>query len=225
MVHKYAVLIVDDHPLISEAYKSALQHLSCNNEFLEFKIDVANNCGLAYDKIKEASENKGIDLFFLDIRLPSSIENKILSGEDLGVKIRELLPNSKIIISTTFNDNYRIHTLFKNVNPDGFLIKDDITPEELITAIETVINEPPYYSKTVTKLLRKQVSNTFLLDKIDRQLLYELSIGTKMKDLPSILPLSIAGIEKRKRNLKEIFDIKELDDRNLILKARDKGFI
>jgi len=225
MVQKHTILIIDDHPLISDAYKSALIHVSSINKLLEFKIDMANNCESALQKIKEASKKKGIDIIFLDIRLPSYTDCKILSGEDLGIEIRELLPNTKIIISTTFNDNYRIHSIFKSVNPDGFLIKNDITPEELITAIQAVIDGVPYFSITVIKLLRKQVSSNLLLDKIDRQLLYELSIGTKMKELPNVIPLSIAGIEKRKRHLKEIFNIDRQDDRDLILKAKEKGFI
>ena len=225
MMKKYTVLIIDDHPLISEAYKSALLYVSSIDKTLKFSIDIVNNCELAYKKIKEASKKNGIDIFFLDIRLPPSRDDEIFSGEDLGVKIRQLLPASKIIISTTFNDNYRIHSIIKSINPDSFLIKNDITPEELVTAIQAVITDPPYYSKTVIKLLRNQVSNDFLLDKIDRQLLYELSIGSKMRDLPNIIPLSIAGIEKRKRHLKEIFNIESQDDRDLISKAKEKGFI
>jgi hypothetical protein len=46
-----------------------------------------------------------------------------------------------------------------------------------------------------------------------------------MKDLPKILPLSIAGIEKRKRNLKVIFDVEGQDDKALIMVAKEKGFI
>ena len=75
------------------------------------------------------------------------------------------------------------------------------------------------------KLLRKQISSDYLLDKIDRQLLHELSIGTKMKDLPDVLPMSIAGIERRKRQLKEMFNVEDCEDRELILKAKEMGFI
>ena len=64
-----------------------------------------------------------------------------------------------------------------------------------------------------------------LLDKIDREIIYELSIGTKTKDLPTILPLTIAGIEKRKRNLKTIFNVSKLADKYLIIKARERGFL
>jgi len=223
---KYAVLIIDDHPLITEAYKTAFNFYSKQNEDVIFTIQTAMNCDSAFELINEfSSKEKRLHIVFLDIKLPPSKNGKILSGEDLGIKIKKLLPDTKIVISTTFNDNYRIQSIFKSLDPDGFLIKNDITPKDLLETIETILFDPPYYSKTVVKLLRKQVTNDFLLDSIDRKILHELSIGTRMKDLPDILPLSIAGIEKRKRNLKLIFNINSPDDKELLLIAREKGFI
>jgi len=223
---KYNALIIDDHPLIADAYKSAFNYIAQENKEVSFEIELAVDCDSAYTIIKShASEERKIDIVFLDISLPPSKDGTILSGEDLGLKINKLLPGTKIIVSTTFNDNYRVHSIFKSINPDGFLVKNDITPQELVQAIKDVLNDPPYYSKTITKLLRNQVSNEFLLDDIDRRILYELSIGTKTKALPVVVPLSIAGIEKRKRLLKITFDINGTDDRDLILAAREKGFI
>jgi len=225
MKTNYSVLIIDDHPLISNAYESAFEHISATDKNYNFIIDIVDNCDDAIHKINIASKKEGIDIIFLDIRLPPSSDGKILSGEDLGILINDLLPNARIIVSTTFNDNFRVNSILKSVNPDGFLIKNDITTQELITAIKTVIQTPPYYSKSVLISLRKQVSNDFLLDKIDRQLLFELSVGTKMTELPDILMMSLRGLHKRKEHLKEIFDIKGREDRDLILVAKEKGFI
>ncbi|MFY0629510.1 MAG: response regulator transcription factor [Flavobacteriaceae bacterium] len=222
----YNVLLIDDHPLISEAYKSAFNYISKDDSRYSFTIEMAHNCDTARDQIESyVGKEEQLDIVFLDISLPPSEDGKILSGEDLGLKLNKELPDTKIIISTTFNDNYRIHSIFRNINPDGFLIKNDITSQELVSAILTVLEDPPYYSKTVMKLLRKQVSSEFLLDNIDRKILFELSIGTKMRDLPDIVHLSIQGVEKRKRHLKQIFDIKSPDDKELILVAKEKGFI
>ena len=174
-------------------------------------------------KLRVNSET--LDLIFLDINLPPSKKLNILSGEDLGIKINELLPNSKIIISTTYNDNYRLYGIFKNVNPDGLLIKSDITSNGLVKAIEKVIKRPPYYSESVLQLIRQQASVGYVLDSVDRQMLYELSIGTKMKDLPMIIPLSIGALEKRKRKIKEVFEITGKEDRDLMIIAKEKGFI
>ncbi len=221
----YNVLIVDDHPIIADAYKSAFDFISSENENVEFDISIVNNCDDAIEEINKVAKTNGIDIVFLDISLPPSSDGKFLSGEDIGVKIRQVLPTCKIIIATTFNDNYRIQVILKNVNPDGFLIKNDVNKNELVTSIQSILADTPYYSRSVLELFRKQSSSDYKLDKIDRQLLYEMSIGTKMKDLPSIIPMSMTGLEKRKKQLKVLFEVKENDDRELILKAKEKGFI
>ena len=225
MVKTHNVLIIDDHPLISDSYKDAFLDVSTKDEQIEFSIDIANNCDIADEKIKIASLGDGLDIVFLDIRLPPSSDKKILSGEDLGIKIRKMIPGAKIIIATTFNDNYRIHSIYESINPDGFLIKNDITDKDVVMAIKAVIIDNPYYSTTVVKLMRKHMSNSFRIDSYDRQMLYQLSIGTKMKDLPGIIHLSMAAIEKRKRILKEHFNIEGQEDKVLIAIAKEKGFI
>jgi len=169
--------------------------------------------------------NDSWDLVFLDIRLPASKDRRILSGEDLGEMIRENHPLAKIIVATTFNDNYRIQNIFKSLNPEGFLIKNDLDPKELVSAIIKIMQGGVHYSQTVSNLMRIKMHRNINIDKKDRQILFELSLGTKMKDLPNIVPLSIAGIEKRKRILKEIFDVEDQGDKALILKARELGFI
>jgi len=221
----YNVLLIDDHPIIADAYKSAFEFINAENEAVEFDIKIVTNCDDAIIAIEQASKKEGLDIVFLDISLPPSSDGKYLSGEDIGIRIKQVLPKCKIIVATTFNDNYRIQVILRTVNPDGFLIKNDINKDELVTSIKTIMDKAPYYSKSVLELFRKQASIDYQLDKIDRQLLYEMSIGTKMKDLPNIIPMSMAGLEKRKKQLKELFKVEDNDDRELILKAKEKGFI
>jgi DNA-binding NarL/FixJ family response regulator len=219
-------IIIDDHPLLIEAYRNSLMDIEAANATLNFTISEANSCDTALELLDRIqSTGQHIDLVFLDIKIPESQDGTHLSGEDIGLEIRDRFPNSKIIIATTFNNNYRIHTIFKSINPDGFLIKGDISTGILLPAILEVLKDPPFYSKSVLKSLRKSISHDFLLDKWDRMILYELSQGIKMKELPEILPFSIAAIEKRKRHIKLLFDIEEADDRQLLLKARELGFI
>ena len=223
---KYTILIIEDHPLISEAYKQAFKTIEDSDEALFFEILETKNCETAYTAInKHKNNNKKIDIVFLDIMLTQSKDAKIVSGEDLGVIIREALPETKIIVSTFLNNNYRIHNIIKNINPEGFLIKNDVNSKSLVDAINRIMINPPYYSKTVVEILRKNVSSKIMLDDIDRKILYELSIGSKMKELPDVIPLSKAGIEKRKRVLYSVFNIKENSDRQLIIKAKSSGFI
>lgn len=222
----FKVLIVNNHPLIYQAYKTALTQYTRKQNNVLFCIEIAVNSDEAITFLTNFhKDKKKIDFIFLDIGLPPSKNGKLLSGEDLGIKIRALIPESKIVVSTSFDNNYRIHSIFKSINPEVFLINKDVTSNVLNQAIDVVINDPPFYSKTVLKLLRNQVTNDFLLDDLDRRILYELSMGAKMKELPEIMPLSMAAIEKRKRQLNEIFNVKNQEIRELILVAKKKGFI
>ncbi|WP_223810331.1 response regulator [Psychroflexus gondwanensis] len=222
----YSVLIVDDHPLIAEAYESAFNKVSDQDPNLNFIISKSIDCDSAIEYIEKFIQGEStLNIVVLDIRIPPSADGKMLSGEDLGIYINKVSPDTKIVVSTTLNDNYRVHNILKTINPDGFLIKNDINAQELTHAIRSTIIDPPYYSKSVIRLLRKQVSTDYLLDRIDRKLLYEISIGTRTKDLPDILPLSIAGIEKRKRQLKQTFNTETDEDKELIMKAKEKGFL
>mgnify|MGYP001823734176 FL=1 len=225
MTGKYKVLIVDDHPIICDSYKDAFAEVNKEFENLHIQIEVALDCDAAREKIRNNWVEKGYDLVFLDIRLPASRDRKLVSGEDLGELIREVQPQAKIIVATTFNDNFRMLNIFKSLNPEGFLIKNDLDTKELTTAISHVIQGKPYYSSTVAGLFRKQMSQSMNVDKIDRLMLYELSMGTRMKEMPKVVPLSMAGIEKRKRILKQKFDVEDQGDKALILKAREMGFI
>ncbi|MCV6629271.1 MAG: response regulator [Flavobacteriaceae bacterium] len=224
MTHKVRVLIVDDHPMIVEGYKNALLHSKSSDRIQQ--IDTAFNCDNALLLIEEAAtKNQNYEVLFLDISLPASKDGKILSGEDLGIKAKEISPNSRIIILTMLNDNFRLNSILKNVDPDGFLIKTDVTSDELVTAFETVLHRPPYYSSTISSLLRKQITNDFVLDDINRQILHQISIGTKVKDIPNFVDSSIASVERRKRQLKKLFKVEKDDDRALIEKAKERGFV
>jgi DNA-binding NarL/FixJ family response regulator len=208
-------LIIDDHPIIVNAIKMAMSH----------NIAAAHDCEAADIKLKAAKRESSLDLVVLDISLPISKNCKFLSGEDIGINIRESFPEAKLIVMTSHSDNHILYNIFKSLNPDGFLIKSDIDNQDLIKALKDVIDGIPYYTKTVTRLIRSHMASQIVLDKIDREILYHLSTGTKMKDLPDIVNLSLAGIERRKRNLRDVFDTQKKDDKALIERAKEKGFV
>jgi len=213
------VLIIEDHPIIVNVYSEELKRIQNRTNFC-FNIDSANSCDEALSKV-----NKTTNIVFLDITLPRSKDERFLSGEDLGIYLREKFKKIKIIVITALSDNSRLNSIFKSIDPDGFLIKSDLTSKILNNAIENVIEGSPYYTKTVLKLLRKISTNDFTIDSLDRKLLFELSKGAKMKELPGVLMLSIAALERRKRILKERFNVEGKGDRQLIREAEIKGFI
>lgn len=220
----FNVVLVDDHPVFTKVLHDTLIDVG-NQELLTFNIVEAYSCTDAVAILNRVSALYRIDYIFLDINLPPSPENQMISGEDIGLKIRNEHPGTKIIIVTTYNDPYRIHNILHNINPDGFMIKNDLKPDELMSNIRHIIKEPPYYSATVQQVLRSYISNDSPIDKIDRRLLYELSLGATLSDMEGTLPLSRSAIVKRKNRLRLYFNVQSRDDRELIRKAKDKGFI
>ncbi|HLT53663.1 MAG TPA: response regulator [Flavobacteriaceae bacterium] len=218
------ILMIDDHPMIIEGYQNTLLFTKKENQ--DLKIDIANNCDEAISLMEASVEKeRPYNLLFVDISLPPSKDGLFNSGEDLATHARTLLPNAKIIILTMFNESYRIHNIIKTINPEGFLIKSDLTSSELASAFQAVLTNPPFYSGTVSSYLRKGATSDIVIDDKNRKILYLLSQGVKTKSLASLLDMSQSAVEKRKKQLKEVFSVDDGEDETLLLKAKKHGFI
>jgi len=217
------ILMVDDHPMILDGYKNIL--IKSNGEKKNLLIDFAFTCEEAFNKIQFSLNTFPYNLIYLDVSLPPANKLKILCGEDLGIKIREISPQTKIIIMTMYSENMRIYNLMKNIQPEGLLIKTDVNPMEFISSFEKVISGNLYYSQTINEMLRNQFLNELVLDPIDRSILFHISKGVKTKDLAGIVHLSLPAIEKRKRNIKEAIGVKQGGDLVLVDKAKELGFL
>ena len=215
------ILIVDDHPFIIQAYKNALDKYSLQG--YEFDVTQANNCKSGYENIVDAK--KPFDVAFFDISMPEYAEKGIYSGEDLASLIKTEMPDCKVILLTMHTELLKINNIIKNINPNGLIIKNDLTFDELIFAFDKIINNESYYSQTVIKLVGQAQYNNIELDAFDKQILFHLSKGVKTKDLPQYIPLSLSAIEKRKLNIREILEVKGGSDIDLINEAKTKGVI
>ena len=215
------ILIVDDHPFIIQAYKNALDKYSLQG--YEFDVTQANNCKSGYENIIDSK--KPFDVAFFDISMPEYAEKGIYSGEDLATLMKKEMPGCKVILLTMHTELLKINNIIKNINPNGLIIKNDLTFDELIFAFDKIINNESYYSQTVIKLVGQAKYNDIELDAFDKQILFHLSKGVKTKDLPQYIPLSLSAIEKRKLNIREILEVKGGSDIDLINEAKTKGVI
>lgn len=224
MKKKLKILIVDDHPMIVEAYKNILASADLDYNFV---IHTAEDCDTAISKIENAAKRLPYDLLFLDIKIPPSVHGEIISGEDLAIYAKKVLPDAKIAVLTMFNENHRIHNILKTVNPDGLLIKNDLSSSEFIIAFNAIMHNPPYYSSTVTRYFRNQSANfgESLLDDINRKIIFHLSKGVKTKNLINYVNLSLSSIEKRKTQIKSLLELEKANDEDLISEAKKRGFI
>lgn len=215
------ILIVDDHPFIIQAYKNALEKYS--QQGYEFEVIQANNCKSGYENIVESKIP--FNVAFFDISMPEYAEKGIYSGEDLAVLMKSEMPSCKVILLTMHDELLKINNIIKNINPNGLIIKNDLTFDELIFAFDKIINNESYYSQTVIKLVGQAKYNDIELDAFDKQILFHLSKEVKTKDLPQYIPLSLSAIEKRKLNIREILEVNGESDIDLINEAKTKGVI
>lgn len=215
--------MVDDHPIIIEGYMNVLMATKAENQ--ELNIDTANNCDMAEIMISRAAKDQHYDICFFDISLPPSRDGRYTSGEDLAKLAQKVMPKTKIIILTMFNESFRIHNIIREINPDGFLIKSDLTSMELADAFQHIIKSPPYYSSTVHNYVKQTLTNEIYVDDINRKILYLLSQGIKTKSLLDHISLSMSAIEKRKKQLKLLFSVEDGKDETLLLNAKEKGFL
>jgi DNA-binding NarL/FixJ family response regulator len=222
----FKILLVDDHPMILEAYKSILSSLEMSADY-RFIIHTADNCDSGIKKIEYASNKRHYDILFLDINLPPSLDGEIISGEGLAGYAREMLPKARIVILTMFNEYDRLHNILNTVSPDGLLVKNDVTLKEFLVAFDVIMNNPPYYSATVKKYFGNKLGNQEeqLLDEINRKILYHLSKGIKTKNLTNYINLSLSAIEKRKTQIRGLFELEKANDEKLIEEAKSRGFV
>lgn len=219
------VLMVDDHKMTLVGYSSALDKFNKQSNEYQFFVTHSTTIDAAVKELDGKFNYQPLHLIFLDIQLPKDSNNQFQSGEDLGILIRKRFPQTKIIIITTFDNNLLIQNLLESINPEGLIIKSDLIPDNFMEAVLDVMEDPPYYSKSVIKFLRKQHGFKFHLDRLDRLIIYYISIGKQTKDLPNYVPLSLPGIERRKKRLKEIFEVEDGNDIHLITRAREEGFL
>lgn len=218
------ILMTDDHPMIIEGYQNTL--ITTKKASQNLIIDIATNCDESLVLInKSLSLGEPYSIYFFDISMPPSSDGTIKSGEDLAMFVRKKSPKSKIVMLTMFDEPYRIHSIINNINPEGFLIKSDLTSRELASAFQAVLNNPPFYSGTVNQIIRKTRFSNLEVDEVNHRILYLISRGIKNKDIAKEMELSLSSIEKKKKLLKEIFKVEEGDEKTLIEKARGYGFI
>ncbi len=222
MNKKINILLVDDHPLIIEAYTNSIKLFEEKNHKYSIYIDSASCCDSSLNYLK----NKTYDAVFLDVRIPSSTDRRFKSGEDIALFINKSFPETKTVMITGHYDPFTLGDILQKVNPFGLLLKGDVDQKVIVETLKSLINDSPYYSSSILKLLRKNLSSNIILDKKDKQLLMGISDGKRTSDLIKIMPLSKGGLEKRKRQLKSIFGLSICDDDNeLINSAKEKGFL
>ena len=116
------VLCVEDDRFIGEMYVRSLKKAGYDVTWM-----VDGNDGLV------AARNQTFDLIILDLMLPEQRGDQILDA--LRSDGTDLVPNSKILIMTNFEQDDRAKAEVTG-RVDGYRIKADITPRKLLEVIQ-----------------------------------------------------------------------------------------
>ena len=121
------ILCVEDDRFIGEMYVRSLQKAGYDVTWV-----VDGNDGLV------VARNQNFDLIILDLMLPEQRGDQILDA--LRNNNVDLVPNSKILIMTNFEqDEASRKSVISRV--DGYLIKADITPRNLIEVVKQMSSD------------------------------------------------------------------------------------
>lgn len=138
-------VVVDDQRLVYEGFQSMLNMvdgLSCEGVF---------ESGDAFMKAWEEGAVEA-DVILMDIRMPGT------NGIMTTAWLKEVSPNAKVLMLTTFNDrSYIIDAMRAGAN--GYILKD-VPFDKLVEAIRSVHEQGAYLLDTVTRSLIDFVRET-----------------------------------------------------------------
>lgn len=215
------LLLVDDHPITIDGYVNIL-----SNHDAAIDFTTANSCQEAYLKITERYvSQKAFDAAFLDISLPPYPIKQIKSGVDLGRLIRSYFPLCKIILLTMYSESVIVNNAMQEINPEGFILKNDIDSNSFKEAYQVIMNGETFYTATIQKVRNEFLTEKLDLDAIDYQILGLLAQKVKTKDIPIHLNLSLSAIEKRKVHIKNVLIKDKGGSKEIVAAAKRIGLL
>ncbi len=208
------LLMVDDHPMMVDAYVNII---SSSIDDYTFNFIKANDSESAYKLIEKISTTKKtIEIALLDISLPPYEKRNIFCGGDLAKIVRSKFPNCKIIMITHHSEGLIVDTIYKNIKPEGFLNKVDINFDTFSEVLKAILNNKTYISETIRKSIENLNKRNINWDTIDSLIVDLLEKGIRTKDMPNYIDLSLSAIEKRKATIKFNIIGEKTTDKELI---------
>lgn len=190
------ILIADDHRVVIEGIKSALQ------EHPEFEV-----VGEAVDGLEAVEFAKSLkpNIVIMDISMPN------LSGIEATRQIKALNPGNQIVIYTMHSDKEFVIDLFK-AGISAYVLKEDPL-SDLILALKAVEGGGTYFSTMAPTILARHMEemeekstskNSFdTLSQREMEVFQLLAEGKRIKEIAKQLFISPKTVESHKYNIME----------------------
>mgnify|MGYP001252712099 CR=1 FL=1 len=142
MDEKYNLLLVDDHQIILDGVKSILAFQS--------KYVVKSTALNGQDALSLIeNDTNGFDIVISDISMEK------MDGLELCKHIKHINSNVKVIMFSMYNDVQHVKQALE-CEADGYLLKNT-GQEELIKALDTLIDKGTYFTQEIIPLLYKEI--------------------------------------------------------------------
>lgn len=191
----YNLVIVDDHPLVTEGLKVLLSPLT------NIKVEEVFSNGNALFRYAGIS---GVDILFLDIFLPDT------NGIDLCLKLKKLYPEMIILGMSSQSERSIVMQMIKN-GANGYLLKS-ASFEEFKSALLQAINGELAFCNEVKELINKTNINDLRmiprLTQREKEILSLLKLGKSTQEISDALFISFLTVQTHRRNLLAKFQVK-----------------
>lgn len=213
------ILLVDDQRLFREGLRTLLT--------LSDEVEVVGEAGNGQEALAEAVRLRP-DVVLMDLRMP------ILDGVAATRRLHEELPDCRVIILTTFDDDDYVFDGLR-AGAVGYLLKD-VSPEKLLEAIRATAAgesflQPSVAAKVVAEFARLNAAATpskppVLVEPLsDRELdiLRLLSKGLSNKEIAARLYIAEGTVKNHVTNILGKLDVR--DRTQAAIRAKEMGII
>lgn len=197
---KIRLLLADDHTLVRQSIGRMLG--------AEADLELVGEAANGAEAVARCIETRP-DIVLMDIGMPG------LGGFDAARQIRRSRPDTKILFLTMYDDQEYLAECIQ-VGGSGYVLKD-CTCDQLIAAVRDVQRGGSYLSPRMLSYLvddfRTQVradqhrTRLAALTQREKEVLKQLAEGNSVKEIASVLNLSVKTVEAHKFNLMRKLDL------------------
>jgi len=195
------LIVADDHMLVRAGVRKLLELMT--------DVEVVGETGDGAAVVDLAALLRP-DVVLLDINMPGQ------NGLEVTARLTKTWPDVRVLILSMYeSDEYVAQALANGAK--GYILKD-AAPDELETAIRTVVSGGTYLSSVVSQQvlgayvqqLRGEKSAAVALSPRQREVLQLIALGHSTKEIARCLDLSIKTVETHRTRLMQQLDIHEI---------------
>lgn len=186
------IFIADDHYMVVEGIRSMLLQEK-NIEWMGHAMTAASCMAFLY--------RQQPDVLLLDINMPDK------SGIDLCKEIKTKYPDILIIGLSSFNQQSYIQKMIQN-GASGYVLKN-ASREEIVKAIESVMNGDIFFSKEASVTMRENKDAQIpVITRREKEVLQLIAEGLINKEIAEKLFISTTTVDTHRNSLLSKFDVK-----------------